>query len=96
MDSNSTITLGLLFMLLGGIGTVVGIVSNRDAKKINEGREHGVMITKLDNIENGQVAILSEVNQVKQQIRDVEQQINEIDNRVTVLETKRKRSVPNS
>lgn len=83
-------------MLLGGVGTVVGIISNRDAKKINEGREHGMMIAKLDNIESGQSMILTEVNQVKQQVREVEQQISDIDNRVTVLETKRKRSTPNS
>lgn len=92
MDSNTTITLGLLFMIFGGIASISGILSKRDAQKINEGREHGIMLTKLENIENGQINILAKIAHVETKVADVQDKVNEIDRRVTVLENKRKRT----
>lgn len=79
-------------MIFGGIASISGILSKRDAQKLSEGREHGIMLTKLDNIETGQVTILSKIAHVETKIADVQEKVNEIDRRVTILETKRKRT----
>ena len=82
MDGNTTITVGLIFMMLGGVGAITSMINNRDAKKTQEGREYGVIVNKLENIERGQSKIL-------ERIEEVEDKVDNIDRRVTVLETKR-------
>ena len=84
MDANTTITLGFLLAFVGGVGGVVGLISNRDAKKNSEGRWQGIIDTKLDNITYGQTLMLEEFKNIKEQLSDHE-------SRIVVLELKRTR-----
>lgn len=43
MAANSTFTVGLFFMVIGGVSIVYGIIAKRDSKKLQEGKALGIL-----------------------------------------------------
>lgn len=94
MGGNSTITISLIFAIIGGISAVVGIMSNRDAKKSKEGKLEGIVETQLNNL----YALVKEqrdssdkaLTDVKDALRSTQDDVKEIDKRLVSIETSHK------
>ena len=80
MDGSSTITVSVVFAVIGCIGAVVAIINNRDAKKTREGKFEGVVETELKNLS---VLMQGNINVQSAMQGD----IRLLDSRMTVLET---------
>ena len=92
MTPDTTVTFAFISILLGIFLGIAGFLEKRDAKKIQEGREHGVIITELQEIKSGNTNILDKLNQIERSVDKLENKVEDIDKRVIVLETKRVRS----
>ena len=76
ITSEMGITLSALFLVVGGVMGILGVVEKREASKYKNGRESGILESKVDMVLT-QLGILNEIKD-KQQDHEV---------RITVLET---------
>lgn len=51
MDGNSTFTISVFFMIVGGLGGIYGIIAKRDSKKVQEGKAQGILEKTLDTMD---------------------------------------------
>lgn len=60
MDGNSTFTISVFFMIVGGLGGIYGIIAKRDSKKVQEGKAQGILETTLKTMDETLKSIRSE------------------------------------
>lgn len=77
MDGNSTFTIGLLFMAIGGFSTIFGVIAKRDSKKLQEGENQGVLKTTLKTMDETLKSIRSENERFQKDHREEHQKLDE-------------------
>lgn len=75
MDQNTSITLGLLFAIIGCFVGLAGWISNRDKKIANDSEFKGAVNAKLD-------VVLG----IKVEVKKIEDDLKEITKKIVVVE----------
>lgn len=71
MDQNTSITLGLLFAIIGCFVGLAGWISNRDKKIANDSEFKGSVNAKLDTV----IKELGEIKEIKEDLNNLSKQI---------------------
>jgi len=83
MDGNSTFTISVFFMIVGGLGGIYGIVAKRDSKKIQEGKAQGILEKTLDTMDQTLKSISAANEQFQ---KDHREEHIQLDKRMKVIE----------
>ncbi|MEA4876037.1 hypothetical protein [Anaerorhabdus sp.] len=75
MDQNTSITLGLLFAIIGCFVGLAGWISNRDKKIANDSEFKGAVNAKLD-------AVLG----IRTEVKKIEDDLKEMNKKIVVVE----------
>ncbi|MEG0165765.1 hypothetical protein [Anaerorhabdus sp.] len=71
MDQNTSITLGLLFAIIGCFVGLAGWISNRDKKIANDSEFKGSVNAKLDMM----LGIKTEINEIKDDYKGLSEKV---------------------
>lgn len=77
MDGNTTLTMGFILAIIGGISLVSGLIAKRDSKKIQEGENQGVLKTTLKTMDETLKSIRSENERFQKDHREEHQKLDE-------------------
>lgn len=83
VDGSTSITIGLLLALAGGVFGLLGFLNNRDAKKYSEGKEAGI-IEKSLNTMNDTLIAFKDSNELFQ--KEHREEHVRVDKRIRVIE----------
>ncbi|MEG0165838.1 hypothetical protein [Anaerorhabdus sp.] len=75
MDQNTSITLGLLFAIIGCFIGLAGWISNRDKKIANDSEFKGAVNAKLDVV----LGIKTELKELKDDIKEISEKVVLVD-----------------
>lgn len=86
MGEETTITIGLIIAVIGGLGVLYTIVDKIRTKSESKGKEEGVINTKLDTIINNLKDINDKINKLEYSNNNNSNEILNLKERVSKLE----------
>lgn len=86
MGEETTITIGLIIAVIGGLGVLYTIVDKIKSKSESKGKEEGIINTKLDTIINNLKDINEKINKLEYSNNDNSNAIKNLTERVVKLE----------
>ncbi|HET6786173.1 MAG TPA: hypothetical protein VFH18_09130 [Erysipelotrichaceae bacterium] len=76
MDGNTTLTMGFILAIIGGISLVSGLLAKRDSKKLQEGENQGVLKATLKTMDETLKSIRSENERFQKDHREEHVQLD--------------------
>lgn len=76
MDGNTTLTMGFILAIIGGISLVSGLIAKRDSKKLLEGENQGVLKATLKTMDETLKSIRSENERFQKDHREEHEKID--------------------
>lgn len=95
MGTDATITLGAIALLISLFITVYNFYDSRKKRAKEEGREEGVVSTKLDTILNELKKLGGQFEQLDQKTNELIHKVDNHETRIVTLEKKRSKPISN-
>jgi len=96
MDGNTTLTMGFILAIIGGISLVSGLIAKRDSKKLQEGKAQGILEKTLDTMDQTLKSISAANEQFQKDHREehlqLDKRMKQVEDYVLIQKNKSKKT----